>query len=820
MRFVLGTGAAVRVGPALLAIALQLAVLPTAGAVNPAGRKIVFKRDANVWTMSSDGSSAAQVLAAVSSPTLSTDGATIAYVGGNGDIWTATVAGGSATDSGQAGTAPAWSASAAIAFVDGSGKIETMTGSGSSWSATSTGVTGTAPSWSPDQTKIVYVNASSHVATMTSAGAGITDLGTGGTRPSFSPDGTKIVYAASPPGGGGSQIYLMNADGTGQTRLTNDTFTDTAPVWSPDGTKILFVSDRETQTRLYVMNPDGTNVTNISDSSITSGTPSDTVPSWGPSLAPHGTLAAPTPSSSLTDGTTLTAGAATWYGVQPTSFAYKWERCNSSGAACTAITGATGQQYTTASADIGSTIRVVVTGTNTDESLAAESAATGTVGATAPTNLTAPTIAGTFSVGSTLTAGTGSWSGSTPTYTYQWLTCTSSSSCGNVSGATASTYVIRTADVGLLLEVKVTAANSQGSATATSSQTAPVPNPAPANTAAPTLTGTGTVGSLLTATTGAWTGTAPISYAYQWQRCSASGASCADISGATLSSYTQAAADAGSTVRIEITATNSAGSATATSTAQLVAAVAPANTTLPYVTGLPTVGLTLSTTTGTWTGTTPLTYAYQWQRCDSAGVACTAISGAAQSTYTPASADVGSTITVAVTATNTAGSASASSLATTAVTSAGGSGGGSSSSGGSGNKTLAVGPKSMLRPQVIGAAKSGSILSATKGVWTGGRVLKYAYQWQRCTAAGKLCHPIAKATSVTYAIAAADRGARLRVMVTVRSGTGSSRVASPLSPVVPKAKTVPRKTAARSRPRTPIKAHAKALSRRARTRLG
>jgi hypothetical protein len=51
-------------------------------------------------------------------------------------------------------------------------------------------------------------------------------------------------------------------------------------------------------------------------------------------------------------------------------------------------------------------------------------------------------------------------------------------------------------------------------------------------------------------------------------------------------------------------------------------AVAPTNTALPAITGTPTVGQMLTADTGTWTGTTPITFAYAWKQCDAVGGAC------------------------------------------------------------------------------------------------------------------------------------------------------------------------------------------------------
>src|SRR5207249_3816957 len=81
-------------------------------------------------------------------------------------------------------------------------------------------------------------------------------------------------------------------------------------------------------------------------------------------------------------------------------------------------------------------------------------------------------------------------------------------------------------------------------------------------------------GQTLTASPGSWSGMAPISYAYQWLRCDTSGANCASVSGATFQSYALASADVGSTVRIKVTATNSAGSASAESAQTTVVSAA------------------------------------------------------------------------------------------------------------------------------------------------------------------------------------------------------------------------------------------------------
>jgi hypothetical protein len=93
--------------------------------------------------------------------------------------------------------------------------------------------------------------------------------------PSWSPDGTKIVFDTDRHGD--DQIYVMNADGSNQTRLTNNAFADGAPKWSPDGLKIAFHSDRDSNSQIYVMNADGTGQTRLNSSSE-----EDFEPFWSP----------------------------------------------------------------------------------------------------------------------------------------------------------------------------------------------------------------------------------------------------------------------------------------------------------------------------------------------------------------------------------------------------------------------------------------------------------------------------------------------------------------------------------------------------------
>ena len=110
---------------------------------------------------------------------------------------------------------------------------------------------------------------------------------------------------------------------------------------------------------------------------------------------------------------------------------------------------------------------------------------------------------------------------------------------------------------------------------------------APTNQTPPTISGTPEVGSTLSASSGSWNGTTPITYSYQFRRCGPNGGSCAGIGGANKSTYTLKSADRGSTIRVRVTAKNGDGSAQIESaqTAVVTAPAAPAPTGCPTGTG-------------------------------------------------------------------------------------------------------------------------------------------------------------------------------------------------------------------------------------------
>lgn len=172
------------------------------------------------------------------------------------------------------------------------------------------------PSWSPDGKKIAFSSyrdgAQAEIYVMNADGTNqtrLTDFADEAFHPghpAWSPDGTRIAFTGTIDGQ--QEIYVMDRDGTNRIRLTTVAGNDYSPDWSPDGTRIAFVSTRQTGTHLYVMNADGTGQTRLTNN--------DWGTNYGPSWSPDGARIAFTRYSDdevsqiyiiNTDGTNLTA---------------------------------------------------------------------------------------------------------------------------------------------------------------------------------------------------------------------------------------------------------------------------------------------------------------------------------------------------------------------------------------------------------------------------------------------------------------------------------------------------------------------------------
>ena len=269
----------------------------------------------------------------------------------------------------------------------------------------------------------------------------------------------------------------------------------------------------------------------------------------------------------------------------------------------------------------------------------------------------------------------------------------------------ANTYVVRSADGGLYIQMEVIArsydcgevvregpdAGKQecryveshawsktvgpvpGSAAPAPTAPAPTASTTPPNmTAHPSTSGVAKEGETLTAANGTWTAS-PTSYTYQWKRCAPEWEPCEPIAGATAKSYTLTVDDIGKRVQVLVTATNAKGSNSAASLPTDVvatAAVAPASTVLPTIAGEVEDRQTLTASPGTWTGTETIAFAYQWLRCNTKLAGCAPIEGATNATYVVVREDLASRLAVTVTATNRGGTATATSARTAHVVAA------------------------------------------------------------------------------------------------------------------------------------------------------
>lgn len=192
--------------------------------------------------------------------------------------------------------------------------------------------------------------------------------------------------------------------------------------------------------------------------------------------APPENTTAPTLTGTAREGSTLTATRGSWTN-NPTTFTFKWQRCGTEGTGCVDIATENDNTYTLTSADVGRTVRVVVTASNPDGRDVASSEPSEVVASrNGPRNTGRPAVTGQPLVGEELSVSNGTWTPTPASFVYQWQRCdTDRENCLNIAGATGRTYGVRATDAGNRLRALVTARTSGGDrATATSEMTAPV----------------------------------------------------------------------------------------------------------------------------------------------------------------------------------------------------------------------------------------------------------------------------------------------------------------------------------------------------------
>ena len=405
---------------------------------------------------------------------------------------------------------------------------------------------------------------------------------------------------------------------------------------------------------------------------------------------PPADAAPPVIAGTATEGQELGASSGTWSG-SPTAYAYQWQDCNTSGEHCASIAGAGASSYRLAAGDVGHTIRVVVTASNAGGSTSASSAASAVVSAAESSGL----LVGSSAVQSSTDTSAG---GSAEAFEY------TSSTGGTVHSL--SLYV---------------AAGNTAPAIVVGLYSGSAGEPV-------TLLATGVI---VSPSGGAWNAVevAPVSVhsgSVYWLAALAPTGTLALRDLATGGGPTQSSASSSLTVLPSLW---SNGASWANSPASFYAStevvgspppVAPVNTTPPAVGGSAVEGQTLSATTGSWSGS-PTSFTYQWEDCNTSGEACANITGAGASTYKLTSADVGHTLRVVVTATNSGGPTKATSAATATVTA-----------------TPPPAPVNTALPAVSGSAVEGQTLSASTGSWSGSPS-SYGYQWEDCNTSGEAC---------------------------------------------------------------------------------
>ena len=472
-------------------------------------------------------------------------------------------------------------------------------------------------------------------------------------------------------------------------------------------------------------------------------------------------------------------------------YSYQWQRGTTDQGVTTwaDISGATGASYRLTQADVGHTVRVVVSfddaDGNTETLTSTASAAVVNVNDEATG---AVTIAGTAEQGQTLTADTSGIRDAdglprNVVYSYQWQRGTTDSqgtTWADITSATASSYRLTQADVGHTVRVVVNFEDALGGKERlTSDAVGAVANVNEAATGAVTITGTAEQGQTLTATAPSSVADADgipaggFVYSYQWQRGTTDQGTItwADIDSATTSSYRLVQADVGHTVRVVVRFEDALGGKERLNSAASVAVadVNEAATGAVTITGTAEQGQTLTADTSGIRDADGLprnvVYSYQWQRgtTDSQGTTWADITSATASSYRLTQADVGHTVRVVVNFEDALGGKerlnSAASVAVADVNEAA-----------TGSLGIAG---TAEQGQTLSAAGLSSIVDAD-GAPSSGFV--YSYQWQRGTTDQGVTTwaDISGATGASYRLTQADVGHTVRVVVSFDDADGNT----------------------------------------------
>jgi Ca2+-binding RTX toxin-like protein len=467
---------------------------------SPDGNTVAFIKTGDLFTVNSNGFGGEQRLTntvgAEADPAYSPNGSAIAFVQNDGatgyDIWLFNLGNSTATQLTNAvgdERSPTWSPSGSAIVYSSSSNGHLFSVPPGGGSVTDLQVTGTAPTYAPDGTKIAFIDASGHLATMAAAVSGaVTSVDSSGV---FSQPDWQEVIAGSGSGTGPPvnvsypTINLQSGDSqpvvghflTAGVGTWDGAFPITytfqwkrceagdplnGPCVNIGGATSSFYTPVEADSgkRLRVE----VTATNSQGSSAQNSESSASVIALLVKLRVTPQILG----GNVVD-TPLSLTAGTWDGSTPIAFTYSWRRCNPVGdlATCVEIPGATTTTYTPTAQDIGFSIRVWIVGTNLTGSDTAITNHTFPIVDRQhfkPSVLKAPSVAGTLTTGRQLTADVGTYSGDLPIKTtFVWQRCDATGArCHVIANARKVVYFPIVADVGYTLRVAVTATNAYG----------------------------------------------------------------------------------------------------------------------------------------------------------------------------------------------------------------------------------------------------------------------------------------------------------------------------------------------------------------------
>ena len=174
---------------------------------------------------------------------------------------------------------------------------------------------------------------------------------------------------------------------------------------------------------------------------------------------------APTAIGSAVAGSKLTATAGSWSGSGTIAYTYQWYRCDSAGAHCSSIHGATAGTYKLVAQDVSHTMGLTVTAKDSAGKANAYASLVGPIAAPGASLIATaqPTVSGSGAKGKPVSVSSGTWSPVATAYSYAWQRCNGNGRiCAPIAGATLATYTVVAADSGhqLLAIVQATSGNN------------------------------------------------------------------------------------------------------------------------------------------------------------------------------------------------------------------------------------------------------------------------------------------------------------------------------------------------------------------------